>query len=180
MRYWLALLLIAALPAHATDLKLSWSAPTTYADNTTPLPAGAALTYNVYGGPCGGTLALLTSTPITTTTNIRYNVNPGNWGYAVTAILAGTESAQTAPVCASVQAGPAAPGTLTVTPVTTSTIAYMLVPGADTYAPLIVGQVPLGVPCNASERLLNLNVIPRASVTFTGALKPTAVLAACN
>ena len=173
-------LLVVLIPSlgSATNLQLSWVAPSAYTDGT-PIAAGTVVQYNVYGGPCGGTLVLLTSTPITGITNTRTNVNAGSWGYAVTAVIAGVESAQTPPVCATVQAPPSPPSNLTVTPVTTSTIAYMAVPGADTYSPLIVGTVPLGVACNPNERLLNLYVIPRASVTFTGTLKPVAVLGSC-
>jgi hypothetical protein len=113
-------------------------------------------------------------------------VNSGSILYAVTQLtllagIAGPESAQTAPITTIVPPPPPTPGGVTVSLATTSTIAYMLIAGADTYSVLIVGSVPLGTPCDATKNLLGTYyVIPRASVTFTGALKPVAVLGACS
>jgi hypothetical protein len=180
LKYLLLLLALIAAPAFATNLTLTWVAPTTYADGTTPIPAGTAIAYNVYGANQGSTLALLTTTPITGLTNVRSNVNPGTICYAVTAIINAVESAQTSPVCVTVPQAPGAPGGLTVTPTTSSTIAYMLVPGKDTYGVLIVGSVPLGTPCLVGEPVLNYFVVPSASVTFTTGIKPPVVIANCS
>ena len=64
--------------------------------------------------------------------------------------------------------------------VTTSTIAYMLVPGKDTYGAIIVGSVPLGAPCVAAEPVLTYFVVPVASITFTTGLKSPVVVATCH
>jgi hypothetical protein len=169
LRYFAYLLALFVSPVFAGNLVLNWIAPTTYSDNLTPLPAGTVLQYNAYGAAQGQPLVLVPGMPITATTSTRTNVNPGVLCYAVTALLNGVESAQTSPICATgtplapTTATP--PGGLTVAPVTTSTIAYMLVPGKDTYSVLIVGSIALGVPCT-SKQILTYNVIPAASVTL--------------
>jgi hypothetical protein len=169
---------LLALPAVAATVVLNWAAPTTYADNLTPIPAGTVVTYNVFAGPCGGPLQQITTTALATPTLIVPGVPPGAHGYAITAIIANQPSAQQTG-CLTVPAAPAAPGSLQITPVTTSTIAYMLVPGKDTYGSLIIGSVPLGTPCDYTKPVVGYFVIPSASVTFTGALKPTVVLGSC-
>lgn len=183
MKHLWLLLAFLALPAYATDLTLNWTAPTKNTDGT---PITGVLSYNIYGGACGSMLALLTS-GITTTTNVRANVNPGNWGYAVSAVVASQESAQTAPVCTTVAAPlpvPGSPGGLTVTLATTSTIAYMMPTGENTFAPLIVGSAPLATSCDATHSVqaagVAYYVIPWTAVTYSGALKPHTVYANCS
>jgi hypothetical protein len=174
------LLALIALPAWAENPVLTCVPPTTYADNLTPIPAGTAIGYNFYGAMQGSPLVLLnTAGPLPTCSDMRTNVNVGTICYSLAAVVNGQESAQEPPICIVVPPPPGTPGSFNANPTTTSTIAYMIVAGTDTYSPLIVGSVPLGTPCNANERLLNLNVIPRAAVTFTGALKPVAVLGSC-
>lgn len=57
----------------------------------------------------------------------------------------------------------------------------MLVPGVDTYAPLLIGSIPLGTRCDATKALLGFYVVPRASVTYTGAVKkPPVVVGRCG
>jgi hypothetical protein len=163
-----------ALPSLATNLTLNWTAPT---QNTDGSPIAGAITYNVYGGACGAAFTQLQS-GITGTTNVRTNVNPGNWGYAVTAVVANQESARTSPVCTTVAAPvpvPGTPGGLTVTLATTSTIAYGLAPAHDRLAFLIVGSVPLGAACLPDQTANLYRVVPVASVTFTAPYKAATV-----
>lgn len=101
-----------AFPAGATDLTLSWNPVTT--DNMgNPLPAGATVSYNLYGAVEGQPLVLLAN--VTTITNVRSNVNPGTACYAVSAVLvtpattAGLEGAQTTQVCSTVTSVPTPP-----------------------------------------------------------------------
>jgi Flp pilus assembly protein TadG len=180
------LILIGLAPvADATNLTLSWSAVTTYTD-TTSIAAGTPVTYNVYGAMQGQPLVLLTPTAIAVLTNSRSNVNPGTLCYAVSAIVDSSESAQTAPVCVTVATTvPSVPGSLTVTLVTSSTIAYMLVPGKDIFGVAIVGSVPLSTPCDATQihsvSGVPYYVIPSASVTLTGPITQlTATLGTCH
>ena|ERR1700753_4038269 len=122
--------LMTAMAAHAQTttqvagptVKLKWTAPTT---NT----AGAALTgtttYNVYQGACNAeaTFAKVQTGVGGTSAVVSAGITPGGtYGFRVTAVSAGTESAQSATVCASVVVStpvvvpPSAPTGLTVLP----------------------------------------------------------------
>jgi hypothetical protein len=173
MKHLWALLTLLTLPVHATDLTLKWTAPTTYTDKTAI--GSAAITYNVYGAAQGSPLVLLTP-GLTTASNIRTNVNPGTICYAVTAVIASQESAQTIPVCTTVSpSAPNSPGGLTITLVTTSTIAYGLAPAHDRLAFLIIGSVPLGTTCLPDQTANTYRAVPTASVTYNPPYKPTTV-----
>lgn len=177
----LALLLSPAI-ACATDLTLACTAPTTFTDGT-PIPAGTAITFNFYGAMQGSPLALVSGAPFATCSSVRTNVNIGTLCYAATAVVNGQESAQSPQVCyTNVAPGPApaAPGGLTVTPVTVATTAYMELQVPNGFSFLAIGTVPLGTPCNPAQRVNNFNVVDAAAVTWTGSIKRLAVLAACS
>jgi hypothetical protein len=179
------LLAVFALPSLATNLTVKCVAATKNVDGSA-LATGSTPAFNLYGNYQGNPLVLLNPTPSPACLFVRSNVNSGSIVYAVTQLtllngIAGPESAQTTPITTVVPAAAPPPGGVTVTLATTSTIAYMLVAGKDTYSVVIVGSAPLGTACDATKNLLGTYyVIPRASVTFTGALKPVAVLGACN
>lgn len=169
------------------SLTATCTAPTANADGSALAP-NTGLAYTIYGAPQGQPkTALATSLP---TCSSVQAVTAGPWCFEAAAVatlpslLPSAESAHTPEVCASVGVSPTPtpkpPGGLTVTPVTTSTIAYMLVSGQDALTTLIVGTVPLGVSCNPKLEALGLNVVPRAQVTFAATLKPQAVLARCQ
>lgn len=90
--------------ASATDLTLSWAAPTSFT-NGTAIPASSVITYNVYGANQGSPLVLLQS-GITSLTNVRTNVDVGSKCYSVTDTVAGVESAQVSQICVTVAAAP--------------------------------------------------------------------------
>jgi len=102
----------------ATDLTLSWAAPTSFTDGTA-IPSTTAISYNVYGAVQGQPLVVLQS-GVTALSNVRSNVSAGTRCYAVSAVVNGNESAQTAPICVTVNPPPpAAPTTLTCSVVVT-------------------------------------------------------------
>ena len=179
-------LLSLAHTVFATDLTVKCTAPTTDVSGN-PLPIGETLAFNLYGAVQGQPLKLLTPTAANICQWTRTNVTPGTICYAATAVgtvgSSSAESAQTAQVCA-VVAPPATPpqpptGT-TVTPVTVGTIVYMEVQVADGFNFLAVGTVPLGTPCDPTQRVNNFNVVPASAVTWTGSIHRLAVLAACS
>lgn len=100
-----------AQPASATDLKLSWN-PVTTDSAGKPLPAGASVSYNVYGAAQGQPFKLIAN--VLTTSTVRSNVNAGSACYAVSALVTPAsviqvqESAQTAMICSTVAAPPPA------------------------------------------------------------------------
>lgn len=106
-----AFLLLAATGAHAATAKATWSAVSTYADGTA-IPAGTAITYNVY--ETGGT------TPVATVSNaltVSWTVPDTCFvkGYQMTAVV-GSESVRSAPVALIGAACiPGAPTGLTIT-----------------------------------------------------------------
>jgi hypothetical protein len=172
-----ALLFLPAL-AQATDITVSCTAPTKFTDSST---ITGAVTFNFYGALQGQPKQLLTSVPLTSCTSVRKSVNPGTQCYEVTAIVAGAESDHSAESCKTIATPkPLPPDAPVVTLSTTSTIAYAIQPGNDRLAFLIVGSVPLGTPCVATEVANGFYVVPRAKVTFDGPAKPTAVLARCG
>jgi hypothetical protein len=173
--------------ALATDLTVRCT-PSTKNTDSTPFATGSTPGFNLYGAYQGQPLVLLNPTPSPSCLFMRGNVNPGAIVYAVTQLtllngIAGPESAQTAPITTVVPPPPAPPGGLTVTLVTTSTIAYGLAPAHDRLAFLIVGSVPLGAACLPDQTANLYRVVPVASVTFTAPYKaatvPT-VFALCN
>jgi hypothetical protein len=172
--------------ARATDLTVSCTAPTTDVSGN-PLPSGEGLTFNLYGAVQGQPLKLLTPTPGGACQWIRTNVTPGNICYAATAVgtlgTTSAESAQTPQVCATVAppaVQPQPPTGTTVTPVTVATTVYMEVQVANGFSFLAVGTVPLGTPCDSTQRVNNFNVVPATAVTWTGSIHRLAALAACS
>jgi hypothetical protein len=192
MRIVLALLLtLIALPSLAQTAPTfsptwSWTAPTTCSDGT-PITHCPLTGYTLYTGLKGSTLTAW-GTVAAAATSIQTPGTPaGTWCGQLTANdTAGASSAPTAPVCIALGSLiPASPTGTAVTLATTSTIAYVLVPGADTYGVLIVGTVPLATACDVTHVVLlgtvPYYVVPRASVTLTAPFKNIpALLAQCG
>lgn len=180
------LFLIASTAADATDLTVK-CVPTLTGIDGNALPADETLGFNIYGAAQGNPLKLLTPTPLPTCLSVRTNVTPGTVCYAVSEVGtrggATSEGALTAPVCAVVAPPPAQPQPPTgvsVVPVTVATTVYMEVQVADGFNFLAVGTVPLGTPCDSTQRVNNFNVVPASAVTWTGKIHRLAALAACS
>lgn len=107
--------LCAALPAvaGATDILVSWQPVAEYADGT-PVAAGTAVTYNLYGALQGKPKQLLTAVPLADTSSRRSNVLAGVQCYEVTTVIDGVESDHSAESCASVIRRPKPPAGLNV------------------------------------------------------------------
>lgn len=111
MRIIFALLLaLIALPVFGQTvttvagptIKLQWQAPT---QNTSLQPLTGAITYNLYQGACNptATFAKVQSGIGGASAVVTAGVVPGTtYGFRVTAVNAGVESAQTSTVCAMV------------------------------------------------------------------------------
>jgi hypothetical protein len=94
---------------------LSWQPVTTMSDGT-PIAAGVAVTYRVYGSHVA-TGPFLLATTVSTTAATRTNVSVGLDCYYVTAVVATVESAGSAVACITVTAnGP--PPVVSTTPAT--------------------------------------------------------------
>lgn len=173
----------------------SWQAPTACFDGSpmTPDPVKGGgcpvIKYTLYTGLQGATKTAFGSVGPTTLSLTAPNTPPGIWCGQVTASSAAPvnpESTQSNEACITI-ANPAAPLTkpgapagVTVTLTTTTTIAYVPVLGNDRLTFLIVGAVPIGTACDATQRSGPFYVIPRATVTFDGPAKPTTVVGACG
>lgn len=197
----LLLALALFLPAVAfaqsgQNVTLNCVAPTMYAPYTdsagvahpaSPIPASDVLKFNFYGGLVEEPLVLLSGMPVPTCSSVRVNVKFGSLVYAATALSTanGTESVQSMTVTATIvpvspPLVPQPPSTPTATLSTVTTIAYVPVLGNNRLTFLIVGTLPIGTPCDLSQRDGPFYVVDRAAVTFTGAAKPTTVVAACG
>ncbi len=189
------LLALVALPALAQTAAptfsptWSWVAPVNCSDGTPVAPttgtSNCTITkFTLYTGLQGQPLTAWGSVGPTVLSLQTPNTPAGIWCGQVTASDANGEGAPSTQACITLAPPAVLPGSPTnpaVTLVTTSTIAYMLVPGNDTYGVTIVGSVPLGTTCDATKPLLTYFVIPHAAVTLTGPVnKLTAILGACS
>jgi hypothetical protein len=180
-RLLLALIALFPLFAYAGDATLSWAPPTQSVDGSTLTNLAG---YRIYYGTSDAILdrnIQLANAGLTT-----YKISglsSATWYFAMTAYTSVGDASDFSPVLSKAVTDVTTPPPPPPPPalVTTSTVAYMLIPGADTYAPLIVGSVPLGTPCDASKALLGYYIVPRASVTFTGPIQKTpAVVGVCR
>lgn len=189
---WCVLFLVVALlavyEAKATDLTVKCVAPLDSIDGTA-IPSDETFTYNLYGGMQGSVPKLLTPTPIAPCVSVRTNVTPGTVCYAWSAfairpgMMISPESALTPQFCTQVlptTPTPQPPGGNTAAPVTVATTVYMELQVQDGFTFLAVGTVPLGTPCDATQRVNNFNVVPASAVTWTGKIHRLAALAACS
>jgi hypothetical protein len=169
----------------AASLTLTWQAPTQYVDST-PIPAGTAITYNLYGALQGvSPKPLLTPAPVSVTTMTRANVAPGTQCYEVTAIIAGVESAHSAEVCKLVSPPAPQPPTITTIAVVAGLNMAPVVPYAGNQrAGGLVGFVPVGTACQGpvlfTFRQAQYRQIDSRIVTWWGVVPRQAVAAPCG
>lgn len=156
-------LYFATCTARAAETRLTWEPPTTYCDGT---PLDGIASYRILWGPHNEVV------PDGTVKEYRvFGLTPGNWWFSVAAVdTHGTE-------------GIFATAYRAVKPeefVAAATTAYTLVKKRDGLIMLPVGTVPLGTVCLAAHNANGYYVVPRASVTFTGNVKPEVVFATCG
>jgi hypothetical protein len=188
MKHLWSLLALFALPLQAQTVFAPtwfWTAPTTCSDKT-PITNCPLTGYTLSTGLKGQPLTVWGTIAPNLTSVQTPNTPAGTWCGQLTANSANGPSTPTNPVCITlIGPVPAPPSGTAVTLVTTSTIAYMLVPGADTYGVLIVGTVPLTTPCDNAHVVwlsgVPYYVVPRASVTLSAPFKNIpALLAQCG
>ncbi len=130
MKALMALLCLFPLACGATDITLSWTAPTANTDGSTPPLIGG---YNIYSAATDAALTALPNTlsggkPVSVGNVLTYtfkNASPGAYVYAVTTWYCAAqgvcaESAQSSHVSTTVVGPPGIPGSFKVT-VTVST-----------------------------------------------------------
>jgi hypothetical protein len=168
----LIMMLPLAVGAQQTSATLSWVAPTLRTDGS---PLTNLAKYRIYYGTDASNpdknievLVPKTSHAFTNLTGVTY--------FYVTAIdSAGLESERAGPVSNVVKTGPAAPSQLKVTFPT----AYTVVKRVDGFVMLPVGTISVGTVCG-TQRVNDYYVVPRASVTWSGSVKPDVVVAQCQ
>lgn len=99
-----------------------------------------------------------------------------NYWYAITTVSNGVESQMGAVI----QMASPAPVLTNLGLATQTNVAYQMILTADHYIALPVGSVPIGTACDATQSVNGFNVIPRASVTWYGTVKPLVVVAQCG
>ena len=169
--------------------RVTWRAPTQTTDDTLIPETGE--------GSLGGyTLQYDTSTTFTNPTTIRIedkntveyfieNQSNATYYYRVNAFLVnGLTSAWSSTVTNTIAYAFAQDtAEVTVTDalgVTIETTAYRLVMRTNGYSLVAVGTIPLNTPCDMSQTLLGLNVVPTSEVTWLGTVRPIVVVARCS
>lgn len=168
--------------AHATDVKVTCLAPTTYVDGTS---ITGAVTFSLYNALKGATKVFKDEQPACSFT--QTNVGVGNQCYAVSASVAGVESAQTVEACTVVAPPPKQPnppGAPKVQQVTTAPTAFSVIKSAEMLVLLPVGSAPVGTECDTSQGVIRDGItysrIDTRTITFSGSARPVVAFAACS
>lgn len=171
--------------------RASWTPPTQRTDNT-PIPETGEHSLAGYTLQYATSVAALDTAPVivqigdkATTEYFIQNQANNTYYYRINArTVAGQTSAWSELVSNTIAYSFAEDDVeVTVTDalgVTTETTAYRLVMRANGYVLIAVATVPLNTPCDMSQTLLGMNVVPTASVTWLGTVKPIVVVARCS
>jgi hypothetical protein len=176
-------LLALLLPALATaDISLSWTNATSYTDGT-PMPVTDLASTTAWCGASLDSLTLHTTVTAPNTSATVAGTVPGTPYVCAAAHTA--KNGKTSDFSPSVSVGipvlkPSPPLGISATLVVTSTVAYMELQRPDGFGFLVIGSVPIGTPCDATQSVNQYHVVPAAAVTFTGPIKRQAVLALCG
>lgn len=146
------------------DVTMTWTKPERNCDGTLLTNLAG---FRAYWGQGTSQLADPAKSAFTIT-----NLTPGPWWVAVTAYNAtGQESPLAGPVMVTI-----ANDTLK----TTATTVYTVIKGTNLFITLPVGTVPLGTPCDPTQRVNRYYVVDRGLVTWSGSVKPTVVVGTCD
>ena len=182
---WAAFALcLSASPASAGDAVLTWTLATANTDGSAiPAtgPTSLAATRVEWGTCSGSNFGTASGQQTVATPATTYTITglaAGTWCFrAYSRTVAGLESAPTNAVTKTIlQAPPQPPGNLTVA----ATVVYQLIGTPDRFATIPVGTIPAGTPCDTTQAVLGLYVVPRAAVTWYGSTRPQSVLAQCS
>lgn len=175
----LALILLPALGHAQTDSAvLTCTAATTNSNGSVFSAAQKPVTYKFYEGTVSGTYP--NASPAQTTCAYTFTgLAPGAHFFVATTVdKLGAESARSNMATKTVpNPTPSPPTGLTVAADLT---AYTIVQTKDRIALVAVGNVAPGTACDATQPVLTKFVVPLASVTFIGTVRPQVVLAACG
>jgi hypothetical protein len=170
---------------------LSWTAPTQNTDNT-PVPTtgpGSLGGYKIYKAT--STESLAAASPIVVTKDVVTYTTPitaGTWYFGVKAYNVENVDSDMSGIASKTAVLPSVTATTSVTVNTQplpptlkaiTTIAYTVVKKIDGFVMLPVGTIPAGQACKADQTVNGYYVVPRASVTWTGSVKPDVVVAQC-
>ena len=177
-------LCLSASPASAGDAVLTWTLATANTDGSAiPAtgPTSLAATRVEWGTCSGSNFGTASGQQTVATPATTYTITglaAGTWCFrAYSRTVAGLESAPTNAVTKTIlQAPPQPPGNLTVA----ATVVYQLIGTPDRFATIPVGTIPAGTPCDTTQAVLGLYVVPRAAVTWYGSTRPQSVLAQCS
>lgn len=176
--------------AHAGEATLSWTHPTAYTD-TSALPVAEIARTEIEYAKCNSarTGFMTTATPVIgvfpapPATGVIPGLAAGAWCFrARTVTVANNASVWTGFVSTviadeTVPKIPAPPAALTVS--TTARTAYSVVKRVDRLVLAAVGTVAPGTACITTQQVNGYFVVPRASVTWSGSVKPDVVVASC-
>lgn len=168
--------------AFAGSATATWTNPTQYTDGAALAPADIQQTRLEYGTCVGTAFGVKAGEVIvtgSTTTATVQNLAAGTWCFRAYSKAKGVESAASAVASKVVpQAAPQPPVLVTV-----ETVAYSITvdyPHLAIVKNAAVGKVVLGVVCSAAETDDGYRLIPRTSVAWSGANRPTYVVARCG
>jgi hypothetical protein len=164
MRVLLFLALFAALSADAGEMQFSWTKPTTNC-NGTPLTdlAGFQLIWGM------GRAEVMD--PAATTYTAK-GLLPGRWWAGITSV---NSQGEVSPILMPVYKD-IAPEDFK----TREATVYTLVKRTDRMVMLPVGTAPIGTQCIADQTANGHYAVPRATVTWSGSVKPDVVFALCE
>ena len=177
--------LLSCIPSllFAATVTATWTAPTTCADGS-PISNCPITKYTVYAGLSGSAKTVI-GTTAANVTGFSAVTGPGNWCLQVSASSTGGESALSSEACIVVPVpAPGKPSAPTLTLTVMAPFVYDSIKSQDTLALLPVGSVPLGTACDVTQGVIKSGityfVVPMATVTLTGTVKPLAVVAQCS
>ena len=168
--------------AFAGSATATWTHPTQYTDGAVLAPADIQQTRLEYGSCSGTAFGVKAGEVVVTgsaTTATVQNLAAGTYCFRAFTKAKGIESAASAVASKVVpQAAPNPPVLVTV-----DTVAYSITvdyPNLAIVKNLAVGKVAKGVACTAAETDDGYHMIPRTSVAWSGANRPTYVVARCG
>jgi hypothetical protein len=171
--------------AATTDSVITYTKPTKNDDGSNLTDISG---YRLYAAQTSAGVATATPIVITGANTLTYTMTgqaPGNWFYAIstvsTSLGEGKKSNIATNVVAVIPALPLPPGNVTAT--TVAQAAYIVIFQIDRFVALPVGTIPADAPCDQNQAAIiagvNYYAVPRASVTWSGNVRPPIVVAKC-
>lgn len=177
--------LFVSCAALAGEAALSWELPTQNTDGTAIPATGPDALNHVRAEwfACTSSTQAWPTTPVSAqiaypgTSYTVTNLPAGLWCFRVFAVNnAGAESSPSGVGTKQIAPSVPNPPVLTVT----QDVAYYLIMQENRYVLLPVGTVAVGTACDETQSVLGHYVVPRASVTWYGTVRPQAVVARCG